>query len=90
VVDNDRVLCKSAIDEITVIIHIDSSMKPGFVSLPHGYGLNYSESSRSGHTIQNGPKINMLTSSGHCDPLSKTPYQKYVSVIIYPHDTVEA
>ncbi|KVE38172.1 hypothetical protein WS68_24285 [Burkholderia sp. TSV86] len=27
-----------------------------------------------------GPELNRLTSGAHCDPLSRTPYHKYVPV----------
>ncbi|MEW8627526.1 MAG: molybdopterin-dependent oxidoreductase [Candidatus Thiodiazotropha sp.] len=86
VASNDSALCKSANGEIKVIIQIDRAMQPGFVSLPHGYGFEYTDSSTPSHIMQNGPKINMLTDSDHCDPISKTPYHKYVPVHIYPCD----
>ncbi|MET0071232.1 MAG: molybdopterin-dependent oxidoreductase [Candidatus Thiodiazotropha sp.] len=90
VTDNDPVLCKSANEAIKVVIQIDSAMQPGFVSLPHGYGFEYCDSATPGHSIQNGPKINMLTALGHCDPISKTPYHKYVPVHIHPCGTGKA
>jgi hypothetical protein len=34
--------------------------------------------------VQFGPRLNLLTSSLHCDPLAKTPYHKYVPVRIQP------
>jgi anaerobic selenocysteine-containing dehydrogenase len=88
--DNDSVLCKSANGDIKVIVQIDSAMQPGFASLPHGYGFEYSDSDTPSHTMQNGPKINMLTALEHCDPISKTPYHKYVPVHIYPCTTDKA
>lgn len=44
------------------------------VTLPHGYGLRYRNSAPL------GPPVNRLTASGHCDPFTKTPFHKYVSV----------
>jgi anaerobic selenocysteine-containing dehydrogenase len=90
VADSDPVLCKSANDEIKVIVKIDSAMQPGFTSLPNGYGFEYSGSKTPSHTMQNGPNINLLTALDHCDPISKTPYHKYVPVHIYPCGTGKA
>ena len=44
------------------------------ISLPHGYGMRF----QGGEPI--GPQLNLLTSSDHCEPFSKTPYLKYVPV----------
>ncbi|WP_043969867.1 molybdopterin-dependent oxidoreductase [Acinetobacter sp. NBRC 110496] len=66
--------CISEHGKIQVTVELDEGMRKGVVSLPHGYGLRY----RGGEPI--GPQLNRLTSSQHCDPLSKTPYHKYVPV----------
>lgn len=66
--------CISEHGEIQVMVELDEGMRKGVVSLPHGYGLRY----RGGEPI--GPQLNRLTSAQHCDPLSKTPYHKYVPV----------
>ena len=69
-----RLRCVSEHGEISVVVEVDEGMRKGVVSLPHGYGLRY----RGGEPI--GPELNRLTSTQHCDPLSKTPYHKYVPV----------
>ncbi|MCH7339990.1 molybdopterin-dependent oxidoreductase [Acinetobacter higginsii] len=66
--------CISEHGKIQVTVELDEGMRKGVVSLPHGYGLRY----RGGEPI--GPQLNRLTSTQHCDPLSKTPYHKYVPV----------
>lgn len=66
--------CLSEHGQIQVTVELDEGMRKGVVSLPHGYGLRY----RGGEPI--GPQLNRLTSTQHCDPLSKTPYHKYVPV----------
>lgn len=66
--------CISEHGQIAVVVEIDEGMRKGVVSLPHGYGLRYN----GGQAI--GPELNRLTSLKHCDPLSKTPYHKYVPV----------
>ncbi len=78
--NNDLVLCRSAANEIKVKAEFDDSMQLGFVSLPHGYGFDYIDADNPESIKQNGPKINLLTSSDHCDPITKTPYHKYVPV----------
>jgi anaerobic selenocysteine-containing dehydrogenase len=46
-------------------------MRPGVVSMPHGYGMDY-----QGEVV--GPAANRLTSAGHRDPITATPYHKVV------------
>ncbi|MCH7334951.1 molybdopterin-dependent oxidoreductase [Acinetobacter sp. NIPH 2699] len=66
--------CISEHGQIQVTVELDEGMRKGVVSLPHGYGLRY------GGSEPIGPQLNRLTSGQHCDPLSKTPYHKYVPV----------
>lgn len=74
--DGSRARCRSAHGEIEVVIERDEDLRRGTVSLPHGYGMRYRDSAPI------GPQINRLTHSAHCDPLSRTPYHKYVPVQI--------
>ncbi|OZG72789.1 dehydrogenase [Hahella sp. CCB-MM4] len=74
--DGDSVMVRAKRGDITVTVQIDDSVRRGMVTLPHGYGMRY----RNGEP--NGPALNMLTAGDHCDPLSKTPYHKYVPVSI--------
>ena len=53
-------------------------MRPGVVSLPHGYGLE--EGQESGEVRQTGPAINMLTDAEYCDELARTSLHKCVPV----------
>lgn len=73
--------CVSEHGNIQVVVELDEGMRQGVVSLPHGYGIRY----RDGEPI--GPQLNRLTSTEHCDPLSKTPYHKYVPVRLERLDT---
>ena len=77
--DGETVVCASARDSINVVVEIDDSVRRGMVTLPHGYGQRY----QGGPAI--GPELNRLTSGTHCDPLSRTPYHKYVPVHIRKH-----
>lgn len=74
--DGETALCTSERDNIEVVIEIDDSLRRGVVTLPHGYGVRFKDSAPI------GPELNRLTSLNHCDPLSRTPYHKYVPVRI--------
>jgi anaerobic selenocysteine-containing dehydrogenase len=76
--------CVSERGEIGVVVQIDDSVRPGIVTLPHGYGQRGDD----GQVI--GPVVNRLTSTAHGDPLSKTPFHKYVPVRIEPVDPRDA
>lgn len=74
--NGDAAVCTSKNGEIPVIVEIDDGMRRGVVAMPHGYGSRYND----GPVV--GPALNRLTSSKDCDPLSRTPYHKYVAVKI--------
>ena len=74
--DGSRAVCTSKTGEVPVTIEIDDSVRRGMVTLPHGYGMRY----RGGEP--QGPQINRLTASEHCDPLARTPYHKHVPVSV--------
>ncbi len=76
--DGDSVTCESGRGSVTVPVMICDSLQPGVVSMPHGYGLDYTDA--SGERKIQGPLINLLTDSKHCDPISATPFHKYVPV----------
>jgi anaerobic selenocysteine-containing dehydrogenase len=74
--DGDRAVVESVRGELEVSIGVDDSVRPGVVSLPHGYGGHFDGQGPI------GPAVNRLTASDHCDPFTKTPYHKYVPVRI--------
>ena len=73
-------ICESVTDAIEIRVQSDDRMLPGFLSAPHGYGMEY-PGNEPGPA---GPCLNVLTATDHCDPLAKTPYHKYVSVRLVP------
>lgn len=75
---NARVTCRTAAGSIEVTVASDDTVRRGVVSLPHGYGQRYDGGTGA------GPALNVLTSTTHCDPLSKTPFHKYLPVQIEP------
>lgn len=78
--DGDNAVCSSERGNIPVVIEIDECVRRGVVTLPHGYGMRYKNSAPV------GPELNRLTSASHCDPLTRTPFHKYVPVHIRKND----
>lgn len=76
VAEGDWVICENQLGAIEAIVEIDDAMRTGVVALPHGYGMRYRDSAPI------GPALNRLTASTHCEPLTRTPYHKYVPVRI--------
>ena len=68
--------------ELAVVVTLDDSVRPGVVTLPHGYGARFGERDPL------GPNVNRLTSTAHCDPFTRTPYHKHVPVTIRPAGAV--
>jgi len=75
-VDGSRALCTTETGQIEVTVELDDALRPGMVTLPHGYGMRY----RGGPPV--GPQINRLTTGNHCDPLARTPFHKHVPVTV--------
>ncbi len=74
--NGDWVNCISKVGQVCVKTSITDEVPVGVLSLPHGYGLMYSNHGIS----QTGSLINILTSTEECDPLAKTPFHKNVKV----------
>jgi len=80
--DGALAICDSARASIEVRVALDPSLRPGMVTLPHGYGMEHPDA--SGVRRRNGPALNLLTDAAHRDPISATPYHKYVPVRLRP------
>ncbi|MEM8933687.1 MAG: molybdopterin dinucleotide binding domain-containing protein, partial [Acidobacteriota bacterium] len=77
-IENGEVmLCESSTGSVRVRIELSDELRPGVVSMPHGYGMVEDET-------KNGPAVNELTAAEHCDNLAKTPFHKYVPVRLRP------
>jgi anaerobic selenocysteine-containing dehydrogenase len=74
--DGAQALCRSATGELKVIVELDDNLRRGTATLPHGYGQRFADGEPT------GPQLNRLTTGAHCDPLTRTPYHKYVPVFI--------
>lgn len=80
--DGDSALCESPWGELSVQVKLCETLRPGVVSLPHGYGLDYPDA--KGQRIRYGPLLNLLTGARHCDRISATPFHKNVPVRLRP------
>lgn len=78
--DGGKAICRSVTGQVEVNLMSDNTVQPGMLTLPHGYGMLYSDD--NGELKQNGPSINDLTASDHCDAIAKTPFHKHVSVAL--------
>ena len=76
ILNGAEVICQSSAGSINAVVEIDKSIRRKMVTLPNGYGVRFKNSEPI------GPQLNMLTASDHCEPLTKTPYHKYVPVKI--------
>lgn len=83
--DGDPALCESPWGELLVQVKLCDTLRPGGVSLPHGYGLDYPDT--DGKRTRSGPLLNLLTGARHCDTISATPFHKNVPVRLKPIET---
>ena len=85
-VDQECVLCETPYGQIEVVLESDEALRTGFITLPHGYGQQYPDPERPGEFVTDGPAINLLTGSEHCDALAKTPFHKHVPARLLARD----
>ena len=65
--------CISAHGEIQVVIELDDGMRRGVYHFHMAMVCDFKMGT-------DWPQLNLLISAEHCDPLSKTPYHKYVPI----------
>lgn len=87
-VDGGWMIVETRRGSIVVRIEANDSMRRGMVALPHGYGQFYPEA--DGKRVQVGPRINFLTASDDCDPITATPHHRNVAVRLRPADAASA
>jgi anaerobic selenocysteine-containing dehydrogenase len=86
--DGEWIAVRSPSGRVVVRCKVDDSLRRGQLALPHGYGQAYP--ANDGERLTNGPRVNALTDSGHCDPVAKTPYHKHVAVRLEKLTAAEA
>ena len=74
----DRAICRSKRGAVEVEVLVDNGTQSGVVSLPHGFGMMYTDA--DGKLVQNGPAVNLLTAAEDRDPIAGTPWHKHVRV----------
>lgn len=80
ITNGGKAYCSTAQGRLEVVAEYDDGMRRGMVSLPHGYGVRYNGAEAV------GPALNTIISAKDCDPLSRTPYHKYVAVSLQAVD----
>src|SRR5205814_938651 len=60
IADGDAVVCESRAGSVRATAQYDDSVQRGAVSLPHGFGLKYTDA--DGKRVSHGPLINLLSS----------------------------
>jgi anaerobic selenocysteine-containing dehydrogenase len=86
-VDGGWMIVETRRGSILARIEANDSMRRGMVALPHGYGQFYPTADGR---IQVGPRINFLTASDDCDPITATPHHRNVAVRLRPADSMSA
>jgi anaerobic selenocysteine-containing dehydrogenase len=76
--DGEWIAVQSASGRLVARCKADDSLRQGQLALPHGYGQSYPTDKNE--RLSNGPRVNVLTESGNCDPIAATPYHKHVAV----------
>jgi anaerobic selenocysteine-containing dehydrogenase len=76
--DGEWIAVQSQRGRLVARCKVDDSMRDGQLALPHGYGQSYPTA--DSERLSNGPRVNVLTDSGNCDPIAATPYHKHVAV----------
>lgn len=76
-VDGGWITVETRTGTLTARAEADDSLRTGYATLPHGYGMTYPL--QNGERISVGPRINMLSASEDCDPIGATPYHKNVA-----------
>lgn len=75
--------CETNRGRVCARVQVTDEVRPGTISLPHGYGM-FELDHQGQPTGRSGPPINFLTSSDHCDALSKVPFHKCVPARVVP------
>jgi anaerobic selenocysteine-containing dehydrogenase len=86
--DGGWVTVETRTGQLTVRAEADDGMRLGYAVLPQGYGMEFAVD--GGERVTVGPRINLLTASDYCDPLTDTPYHKTVPAALRAASNEEA
>lgn len=74
--DGGRVEVTTGRATVTTVVEITDTLRPGHVTLPNGFGVDYSTD--DGTPMMTGAPPNELTSADHRDEFAGTPWHKHV------------
>ena len=86
--DGEWARCESRRGSVLVRVAVNDSVRPGCVTLPHGYGMEHP--SEGGGRRRTGAHINYLSSAEEMDPVAGTPYHKHIAVRLIRVESPEA
>jgi len=75
--DGETVRVVTDTSEVSIPVMVADNIYPGNLSMPHGFGL-HSKNKETGELEKIGINVNELISADHREPVSGTPYQKYI------------
>lgn len=84
VVDGASALVTSRVGEVTVPVEVTDSIRPGVVSLPHGWGHDLPGAKMRVASEHAGVNSNVLTDDAAMDPLSGTSVLNGIPVTVVP------
>jgi anaerobic selenocysteine-containing dehydrogenase len=84
VTDGGSVRVRSTVGEVTVTVEITDDLRPGVVSLPHGFGHDLQGVELTIARQQGGANSNILTDRHEVDPLSGTAVLNGIPVEVSP------
>jgi anaerobic selenocysteine-containing dehydrogenase len=79
--DGETVKVVTDTSTVSIPVMVADNIYPGNLSMPHGFGLTRTNK-ETGETEQIGINVNELISADHREPISGTPYQKYIRCAI--------
>ena len=75
--DGETVKVVTSTSTVSIPVMVADNIYPGNLSIPHGFGLTRTNK-ETGEREQIGINVNELISADHREPISGTPYQKYI------------
>ena len=79
--DGETVKVVTDTSTVSIPVMVADNIYPGNLSIPHGFGLTRTNK-ETGEVEQIGINVNELISADHREPISGTPYQKYIRCAI--------
>ena len=75
--DGETVKVVTDTSTVSIPVKVADDIYPGNLSIPHGFGL-HQPNKETGEPEQIGVNVNEMISADHREPITGTPYQKYI------------